>query len=264
MEKDSNKSIISEFKSEVIIEDSPTLMDNYFSEKGVNDSDGVDIICECNPVCIKAVKRKKAILTSKKIAIISALTAISYLLYMVVKFPLPFMFPSFLDIQFSELPALIGGFALGPLSGSIIIIAKCLLKLPFTSTAGVGELGDIILGIAIVLPASLIYKRNKTVKGAINGLLVGMTCCVIAAVLVNRFILIPFFVKAMFNNNWMPLIGMTKGLFPNITQENFYSYYLPLTVVPFNILRCVISGVLTFLVYKKLSKFIKKITAENR
>ncbi len=226
-------------------------------------SDPSDAVCESNPVCARNLRRNRAILNSKRIAIIAVLTAISYVLYMFVKFPMPFIFPSFLDIQFSELPALIGGFALGPISGCIIIVARALLKLPFSGTAGVGELGDMILGIAIVLPASLIYRRNKTMKGALMGLLVGMACCVIAAVIINRFLLIPFYVKAMFNNNWMPLIGMTKSLFPNITPDNFYSYYLPLTVVPFNILRCIISGGLTFLVYKKLSKLIKKIVAEH-
>lgn len=220
-------------------------------------------ICNSNPVCVEQMKRKKVVLSTKKIAMIAVLTGLSYVLYMFVKFPLPFMFPSFLDIQFSELPALIGGYAFGPVAGSFIIIAKCLLKLPFSQTAGVGELGDLILGIAMVLPASFIYKRNRTLKGAFIGLLIGILCCVIAAILVNRFILIPFYVKAMFNNNWGPLIGMTKPLFPNITPDNFYSYYIPLTVIPFNILRCLISGSITFLVYKKLSYLIKKITANS-
>ncbi len=224
--------------------------------------------CGSNDFCpnipiIKEERRKNAVLTSKKIAIIAVLTGLSYVLYMFAKFPLPFMFPSFLDIQFSELPALIGGYALGPVAGCIIIVAKCLLKLPFSQTAFVGEIGDIILGIAIVLPASLVYKNNKTLKGAIYGLLVGMACCVAVSALLNRFLLIPLYVKLLFNGSWAPLIGATKGLFPNITQENFYSYYIPLSVVPFNILRCGISGGLSFLVYKRLSRLIKLIIAEH-
>lgn len=212
---------------------------------------------------IKEERRKFAVLTSKKIAIIAVLTGLSYVLYMFAKFPLPFIFPSFLDIQFSELPALIGGYALGPVAGCIIIIAKCLLKLPFSQTAFVGELGDIILGIAIVLPASLIYKHNKTLKGAFYGLLFGMATCVAVSALLNRFVLIPLYVKLLFEGSWAPLIGATKNLFPNINQNNFYGYYIPLSVVPFNILRCLISGGLTFLVYKRLSRLIKLITAEH-
>lgn len=75
-------------------------------------------------------KGRTAALTLAKLAILSA---ISYILYMFVKFPLPMLFPSFLDLQISDLPALIGGFAMGPWYGCIIIVVKCLLKMPFTA-----------------------------------------------------------------------------------------------------------------------------------
>ena len=82
-------------------------------------------------------KGRTAALTLAKLAILSA---ISYILYMFVKFPLPMLFPSFLDLQISDLPALIGGFAMGPWYGCIIIVVKCLLKMPFTGTACKGSL----------------------------------------------------------------------------------------------------------------------------
>ena len=104
------------------------------------------------------------------IAVMGILTAISFILYMFVKFPLPFMFPSFLDMQISDLPALLGGFALGPVEGALIIIIKCCIKMPFTSTACIGELGDIAIGVANVLPAALIYRFFKNRKGAISAL----------------------------------------------------------------------------------------------
>ena len=125
-------------------------------------------------------KGRTAALTLAKLAILSA---ISYILYMFVKFPLPMLFPSFLDLQISDLPALIGGFAMGPWYGCIIIVVKCLLKMPFTGTACVGELGDIVMGIAFVLPASFIYKYHKTRKGALLSLAVGVLSSTAAACL---------------------------------------------------------------------------------
>lgn len=95
------------------------------------------------------------------IAKMAILTAIAFILYAFAKFNLPFMFPSFLEIQISELPALLAGFSMGPISGCLVVIIKCLLKFPLTTTAYVGESTDILLGIAFVLPASLIYYFHK-------------------------------------------------------------------------------------------------------
>lgn len=195
---------------------------------------------------------KQNVFSTKNLAKIAVLTAISYVLYMFVKFPLPF-FPQFLDIQFSDLPALIGGFAMGPVAGCIIIVAKCLLKMPFSSTACVGEIGDIIIGIAFVLPAALIYKKHKNKKGALIGLVVGALVGIAAAMLANWVLLIPFYVKAF---GWEAIIGMVAELYPGITQQTFFSYYLFLGVAPFNLLRFIVSGGLTFLVYKHVSPIL--------
>lgn len=191
--------------------------------------------------------------STRNIAVIAILSAISFILYMFVKFPLPFLFPGFLDMQFSDLPALLGGFAIGPLAGGIIIVIKCLLKMPFTSTAFVGELADIIVGLAFVLPAAFFYKFNRTKKGAILALIIGTVSAVGVSLLANRFILIPFFAKAYGMN---AVVGMMQALYPNITAQNVYDYYIPLAALPFNTLRCVICSMITYFVYKPLSKIM--------
>lgn len=185
------------------------------------------------------------------IAVMAILTAISFVLYMFVKFPLPFMFPSFLDMQISDLPALLGGFALGPVEGCLIIIIKCCIKMPFTSTACVGELGDIAIGIANVLPAALIYRFYKNRKGAIVGMALGMVCAVAVGVLMNWLVLIPFYAKAF---GMDAIVGMMVELYPNITADTVYNYYLPLAVIPFNVLRCLVCALVTYFTYKPLSK----------
>lgn len=198
-------------------------------------------------------KGKSVALVLAKLAILSA---ISYILYMFVKFPLPMLFPSFLDMQISDLPALIGGFAMGPWYGCLIIVVKCVLKMPFTGTACVGELGDIVMGIAFVLPASYIYKFKKTKKGAIISLATGVLSSTAAAMLINRFVLIPFYIEAMFDGSWEPLLGMVSTIYPNVTVANFYNFYIFLGVLPFNLLRCLVCAAVTFFTYKSTSKLL--------
>lgn len=198
-------------------------------------------------------KRKPKIkfFTAGNIAVIAILTAISFILYAFVKFPLPFMFPSFLDMQISDLPALLGGFALGPVAGCIIIVVKCCIKMAMTTTACIGELADIIIGIANVLPASLVYRFIKNRKGAAIGLAAGTLCAIAASLLANWLILIPFYTERFGMN---AVLGMMKALYPEITADTLYNYYLPLAVLPFNALRCIVCGLITFFTYKPLSK----------
>lgn len=198
----------------------------------------------------------KTKITSMYLAKTAVLSVLSFVLYAFAKFPLPFMFPSFLDMQFSELPALLAGFAMGPLSGCIVIVIRCLLKMTMTTTGFVGELTDLVLGLSFVLPASLIYKYRKSKKSAIVALGVGTVCSIVVSVVLNRFVSIPFYVSVFFDGNWNILLNMVRPLYPNITKQTFYTYYLLAAVVPFNILRSGITALLTFLLYKKLSRIL--------
>lgn len=91
------------------------------------------------------------------------LSAVAFAL-MFFEFSIPFLVPSFIQMDLSELPALIGAFAMGPWYGVIICLIKNLIHLLITTTGGVGELSNFILGAAFVLPAGLIYQRKKTKK----------------------------------------------------------------------------------------------------
>lgn len=196
---------------------------------------------------------KNKVFSTEKIAITAILTAISFLLYAVVKFNLPFIFPAFLEIQFSDMPALLGGFAWGPGVGCAVVILRCVLKMIFgmSSTACVGEFADILVGLAFVLPASLIYKKLKSKKGAVVSLVVGSATAVVCSIFANWLILIPFFVKAY---GMDAIIGMVASLYSGVTADTFYNYYIPLATIPFNALRCFICSIITYFVYKPLSK----------
>ena len=88
--------------------------------------------------------------------------------------PLPFA-PSFYKIDLSEVPVLIGAFAMGPLAGAAIELIKILLNLVMkgSTTAGVGEVANFLIGCAYVMPAAWIYKTQKTKKNAMIGMAVG-------------------------------------------------------------------------------------------
>ena len=196
---------------------------------------------------------KNAKFTTAYIAKVAILTALSFILYAFAKFPLPFIFPEFLEIQISELPALLAGFSMGPVSACIVIILKCLFKLAMTHTGFVGELTDILLGISFVLPASIIYQLHKDKKHALIGLAVGGTILTALSLLVNRFISIPFYANLYGFDN---VVGMVAGLYKKVTIDNFYTYYLLVGVLPFNVLRCIIVSALTFVLYKRLSRIL--------
>lgn len=205
----------------------------------------------------ESLKRfKNARFSTAYIAKMAILTALSFILYAFGKFNLPFMFPGFLEIQISELPALLAGFSMGPISGCIVIILKCLFKFPLTSTAYVGEATDILLGICFVLPASLIYKHRKDKKHALLGLVVGGLCLTVVAIIVNRVISIPFYTELYFGGNFNTLVEMLRPLYKDINENSFYTYYLFVGVLPFNLLRCIIVSGLTFILYKRLSKVL--------
>ena len=201
------------------------------------------------------VKRRKFFSASNiaKIAMFAALATVLQLF----RIPLPFIFPSFLELNFADIPALIGTFALGPVAGSVIVVIKLLLKLLIqgTGSAFVGDLSDLFCGLMLVVPAGLIYKYHRTFKGALVALAVGTLCSTGISLITNRFIIIPAYVQRY---GFEAIIGMVSSLFPSITQENFYAYYLPLSCLPFNLLRCLIASGVTLLAYKRISRLLNK------
>ncbi|MBQ2696367.1 MAG: ECF transporter S component [Clostridia bacterium] len=184
-----------------------------------------------------------------KVAILSAMSAV----LMLLEFPLPFLAPSFYELDFSEVPALIGGFALGPLAGIVIEAIKILLNfiLNGSITGGVGELSNFVLGVAFVLPAALIYKQNKTKKSAFVGLLVGGLTMVILGCFSNAFVMIPLYSKMM---PLEAIIAQAAAIWPVI--DNTFKFVL-LCVAPFNIVKAILVIAVTMLLYKRLSPILK-------
>lgn len=193
-------------------------------------------------------------LTTRSLVMIGMLGAISGIL-MVLDFHIPFS-PTFVKFDFSDLPVMLGGFLLGPLAGVLIAVIKILLNflLNGTSTMFVGEISNLILAIAFVLPASIIYSRHKTKKDAIIGLIVSVIMTSLLAVLSNLYVIFPLY-ASLFGMSVEDIVQMavaTNPLVKDITSMIIFS------LLPFNILKYTIISFLTTISYKRLSYIFKK------
>ena len=211
---------------------------------------------------MEQVSAKRSYFSSARIAVVAMFSTLAAILY-IFNFALPFAFPSFLEFKFSDIPVLIGSFALGPVSSVIIVVSEILIKLVVkgSSTMFVGEISDLLTSCAFAVTAGIIYKKHRTFKGALVGMAVGTAVEVVVAVLINWLFLVPFYVQFLFNGNWAPLLDAMNKLFPNCTRENFYNYYLWVSVLPFNLLRCIVAVLVTLPVYKRISMLINRFNA---
>lgn len=193
--------------------------------------------------------------TMARIAIFGSLSG---LLYAFIKFPLPFL-PPFLEINFSDVPAFIASYAFGPFVGALVQVVKVLIKIILvgTSTAYVGEFADVVFGIAIVIPAGIIYARHHNFKGAIYGAIAGGLFNLLVTTIGNVYIMIPFYVRFFFNGNGNILLGIVQSVNPAIT--NIQWSLLVWGILPFNIIKNTMMILITFIAYKRLSPLIKKI-----
>ena len=184
---------------------------------------------------------------------IAMLAAVAVVL-MLFEFPLPFL-PPFYKIDASELPVIIGAFAMGPWAGALIELIKILLNLLLdgTTTAFVGEFANFLIGCSYVVPASLVYYYRKSKKNAVLGLVLGTVTCAVVGCLLNAYLLLPAYSKA-FKMDIEALIAM--GTAANKAIDSMFTFVLFATA-PLNILKCGLVSVFTMLIYKPISRILK-------
>jgi len=169
---------------------------------------------------------------------------------------LPFIAPPFYKFDFSELPALIGAFSMGPVAGIIIELIKVLVKLITTTTMGVGELANFVLGCIFIIPAALIYKSKKTKKRAVIGIITGSVLMSLLATIINAFIMIPLY-ASLFSISVDSIIQMGASIFPFV--DSMFDFCL-VCVLPFNLIKVLLVSAITMFIYKPLSILIKGIS----
>lgn len=185
----------------------------------------------------------------RKITGIGMLSAIAFVL-MFLDFSVPFM-PSFIKMDLSELPALIGSFAYGPIAGVMICLIKNLLHLMKSGTNGVGELSNFLLGASFVLVAGLVYKWKKNRKSALIGSVAGALIMGIFSVFSNYFLVYPIYYNFMDKEL---ILAAYQLIFPGV---NNILECLIVFNMPFTFLKGILSVVITFLIYKRLSPILK-------
>ncbi|MCI8660715.1 MAG: ECF transporter S component [Lachnospiraceae bacterium] len=203
--------------------------------------------------------REKRLLSTKNIVIMGMLGALAAVL-MLFEVPLPFLAPSFYGLDLSEVPILVGTFALGPVAGMVMEVVKILIKLVLkpTSTGFVGEFANLVFGCSIVLPAGLIYRFHKTKKGAMTAMALGTVIMSLVAIAGNALVMIPFYSK------FMPLENiLAAGAAINPAVGNVWTF-AAFCVGPFNLVKGAVVSFITALVYKRVSVMIRSIGMEER
>ena len=202
-----------------------------------------------NRTVIMQQSKRAAALSIRTITMTALLSAMAYVLAF-VEFPVP-LSPSFARMDLSDFPALIGAFAFGPLSGLLIELVKNTLQLMTTSTGGIGEIANFLMGASYVVAAGAIYKCHKTKKTAWIACVTASFVMGIAAALANYFILLPLF------ETFMPLdqlIASFGAFLPFIHTELDIVLF---NALPFNILKGLIIGSFAMLMYKRLAPILK-------
>ena len=197
-------------------------------------------------------------LKTKQVVLMGMFGALAAVL-MLFEVPLPFIAPSFYGLDISEVPVLVGTFAMGPVAGIVIEAVKILVKLLLkpSTTGFVGEFANFVIGCSLVVPAGLIYRRHKTKGSAVLAMAVGTILMAIAGAVLNALVMIPFY------SHFMPLeniLAAGAAIQPAVSSVWGLAIFC---VAPFNLLKAAIVSLLTALVYKRISSLIHSADCEK-
>lgn len=193
---------------------------------------------------------KKKVFNTRYMVGAAMLAAVAIVLQY-IEFPVSFIMPSFIKFDLSDLPALIGAFAYGPVVGALIELIKNLIHCFASQSFTVGELSNFLLGAVFCLVAGFIYQKNKSKKSAIIGGVLGAVAMGLFSFPSNLFVVYPFYY------NFMPkeaVLGAYQLIAPGMKSVE---QCLICFNIPFTIVKGLISVLITMLVYKPLSPILK-------
>jgi riboflavin transporter len=201
------------------------------------------------PAGIETMKRNRKMSTRKltSLALLAALAAI----LMFLETAIPFM-PPFLKLDISEIPVLLGAFAFGPGSAVIIELIKNLIHLPFTQTAGVGELANFLAGSMFAGTAGAVYHFMKNKKGAIIAMAAGTVAMTIFSSLFNYFFMLDFYSK-FYGMPMDAIVGMSAAVNIYVKDVKTLIVY---AFIPFNLFKGIVAATITAIIYKRVSPFL--------
>ena len=198
-----------------------------------------------------SAETRKTGITARQIAVTGVLSAAAFVLQL-IEFPLPFLIPPFIKFDFSDLPAVIGAFALGPVWGILIELIKNVLHAVMASGSfGIGELSNFMLGAVFTGVAGLVYRKNRTKKGALIASVSGALAIAVFSLPSNYFVVYPVYYKFMPEET---ILAAYQAIIPSVKS---IAQCLLVFNVPFTFVKGMIDVGITFLVYKRLSPVIK-------
>ncbi len=194
-------------------------------------------------------KNKRA--ATRTLAGIGVLTAVAVVLQY-LEFPIPLV-PSFLKLDFSDLPELIGAFAYGPLAGVAIALLKNVIHLLVSQSGFVGELSNFLLGTVFALTAGLIYRRHKTKGVALLSGVLASALMALASVAINYFAIYPLY----YNVLGLPepvVLSFYQAILPSV-KSVFQALWI--FNVPFTLIKGLLCVAIAMPIYKPLSPLLK-------
>ena len=172
---------------------------------------------------------------------------------MMLEFSIPIM-PAFIKLDFSELPALITGFAFGPLWGIAVCFIKNFIHVFISSTGAIGEISNFVLGAVFVGISALIYKHKKNRKWALISCIIASAVMAVFSVFSNYYIVYPLYVKVL----GMPevaILSMYQAILSSV--DNLFEA-IAIFNLPFNFVKMMIVSLICFAIYKRISPIMKK------
>ena len=201
---------------------------------------------------MQQIIKKQRLMSTNTMTKVAILSAISYIL-MFISLPIPGIFPDFLKIDISDVPAIFGGMSLGPVAGLIIVFIKNLFQaMTASTTAWIGEIANFLIGGSYVVIVSLIYRHKKDIKGLLIGFILGTIAMIIVGCLTNYYMLLPFYAKVM---PMEAIISMGNIINTRITDLGSFVIWM---IAPFNLVKAVLISLITLPLYKKMEVILKK------
>ena len=223
----------------------------------------IAIVIDFIAILFLIYKKKKVDNPVKFITVCGIFGAIAIVLYVVVPdFGLGFT-PPWLKVHLDEIPMLLAGFMYGPIAAIVVNLIKTLVKLPLSTTACVGEIGDFLFSIVFVIPAVIFYQKKRDFTSVLVGIGISTFAHVLFAIIMNVYFMVPFY--SMFYNIPVSVLGdMCSKIIPIVSGENWVWMYALLMVFPMNLVKDGIVIVVVLLVYKRLHILINRIGEQNK
>lgn len=197
----------------------------------------------------QTIKPNTTLFSTKQMVTLALLSALAYALMLI---HLPFKYLGFLELEFSDVPAIIASLAYGPGAGIIVELIKNLIKaLTATTTGCVGEMANFLTGACFVGPLGVIFHKAKGKYKVLMSFAAANIGFIIAGILVNYFITVPLY--ATLFGGMEAVVGVASATVPAVKD---LATVVILGITPFNVVKGILVSITGYLVYKTVRKAI--------